>query len=468
MDKGLFRKKNVSFTRDVAEHTKLNKTLGPLDLLFIGLGAVIGTGIFVLTGVNAAVASGPAVTLSFAIAGITCVFVALAYTEVAAALPSSGGSYTYAYVSLGEFAAWMVGWSVIIQIGFGSTAVASGWSGYIVGILDQMNIHLPMMLTQTPFEGGLIDLPAFLICLLLMAVVYRGTHESSMLNIILVTVKLGAILLFIIVSAGHFDIKNWGSNLNEFMPFGFKGVTLASGALFLAYTGFDVVANATEESKNPERDVTIGLIGSILISMILYVVVAGLLTGIAYYADLNNKEPLAYALKINGSGVAGTLVALGGIIGMTTVILVQTYGLSRTLMAMSRDGLMPKVFHKIHKKFATPHIGTMIVGIGMALVAGFLPIKLMGELASLGTLVVLMVITVSTVRLRQTRPNIKRPFKCPCLPVIAPLALLLCGYLAVNLLISVGFIFGCYTLVGVIIYFVYSRRNATKIYTKNH
>ena len=301
-----------------------------------------------------------------------------------------------------------------------------------------------------------------------MVVVYRGTHESSMLNMVLVIIKLGAIFLFLIVASGHFDIKNWGSNLGEFMPFGFKGVTLASGALFLAYTGFDVVANATEESKNPSRDVTVGLIGSILISMTLYIAVAGVLTGIAYYADLNNKEPLAYALKINGSGISGTIVAVGGIIGMTTVILVQMYGLSRTLMAMARDGLMPSCFAKIHKKYATPHIGTLIVGTGMALVSGLIPIKVMGDLASLATLAVLIFVTLSAVRLRKLRPNITRPFRCPGLSIVAPVAFILCGYLAINLFLTVGVIFGCYILVGLAIFFLYSRRKASKVYALNH
>ncbi len=468
MEKGLFRKKNVNFIRDVSDHTKLKKSLTAFDLLFIGLGAVIGTGVFVLTGVNAAVASGPAVFISFAIAGITCIFVALAYTEVAAALPSSGGSYTYAYVALGEVVAWLVGWCVIVQIGFGSTTVASGWSGYIVGVLDQMDIHIPEMLIKTPFEGGIIDLPAFLICILLTGVVYRGTHESSLLNNILVFVKLAAILVFITMASGHFDIKNWGSNMKEFMPFGFKGITLASGALFLAYTGFDVVANATEESTNPERDVTIGLIGSIIISIIVYVVVSGLLTGIAHYADLNNKEPLAYALKINGSNVSGTIVALGGIVGMTTVILVQIFGLSRVFMAMSRDGLFPACFNKIHTKYSTPYIGTLIVGFGMALVSGLIPIKMMGDLASLATLLVLSTIAIAAMKLRKSRPTMRRPFKCPALPVIAPLALLLCGYLAFNLLMDIGWIFGLYVLLGLFIYFIYSRKRANLIYTKNH
>jgi len=468
VNNSLFRKKNVNFIRDVTDHTKLQKTLGPLDLLFIGLGAVIGTGIFVLTGVNAAVAAGPAVLISFAVAGITCIFVALVYTEVAAAIPSSGGSYTYVYVGIGEIAAWLVGWCAMMQLTFGSTAVASGWSGYVLGIFDQMNLHLPVVLTKTPFEGGLVDLPAFLICLVLMFVVYRGTQESSWLNMFLVIVKLGAIALFLITGFGHFKIANWGANVNEFMPFGFKGVVLASGSLFLAYTGFDVVANATEESKNPERDVTIGLIASILISMALYVLVSGVLTGIAYYANLNNKEPLAYALKINDHPMVGTIVAVGGVIGMTTVILVQMYGLSRILMAMSRDGLLPAYFNKIHKKYSTPYIGTFVAGTTMAFISGFIPIKIMGDLASLATLTVLMFVTVAAVMLRKSRPTIRRPFKCPALPIVATIGFLLCAYLSVTLLSSIGMIFGGSILLGFLIFFLYSKKRANRVYASNH
>ena len=463
MMKDLFRRKSISSVIEGNKNTQLSKTLGMMDLLFIGLGSLIGTGIFVLVGINTSI-SGPAVIISFAIAGVTCIFVALAYTEVAAALPSSGGPYTYAYVAFGKLVAWLVGWLIIAQLGLCSTTVASGWSGYVLGVLDQFDIHIPLMLTTTPFEGGLIDLPAFLICILLMAVVYRGTHESSMLNIILVVIKLSAILLFLVAASGHFDIKHWGGNIDEFMPFGFKGVTLASGALFLSYTGFDVVANATEESKNPGRDVTIGLIGSILISMVVYILVAGMLVGIVPYGDLNNKEPLAYALRVNGDNISGTLVAICGIIGMTTVILVQMYGLSRVFMAMARDGFMPSCFAKIHKKYATPYIGTLIVGSGMAVLSGLVPIKILGDLASLATLSVLIFVTLSAVRLRTLSPELKRPFRCPGLSIVAPIAIFLCGYLVMNLLSSVGLIFVCYILLGLVVFFLYAGKEKTRSY----
>jgi APA family basic amino acid/polyamine antiporter len=240
------------------------------------------------------------------------------------------------------------------------------------------------------------------------------------------------------------------------MPYGFQGVTLAAGALFLSYTGFDVVANAAEESKNPERDVTIALIGSILISMVLYVVVAMVLVGISNYTDLNNKEPLAYALKMNGSPLGGTFIAIGCLFGMTAVVLVQIYGLSRVMMAMSRDRLLPKFLSKIHPKYRTPYLSTISVGIVMSLVSGFVPMKVMGDLSSLGTLVVLVFITISAVRLRKLYPELKRPFKCPALWFIAPLALLLCGYLILSLLSSVGKIFACYIITGIALYFFYS------------
>lgn len=461
--KSLFRKKNANFVQEFHKHTKLNKNLGLVDLLCMGLGAVIGTGIFVLTGINAAVVAGPAIIISFFISGLACIFVALVYTEVASSLPSSGGAYTYTYVAFGELPAWLVGWCAIMQLGFCSTTVASGWSGYFIGILDQLNISLPLVLINTPFEGGFMDFPAFLICIILTAIVYRGVHQSSFVNILLVCIKIGAIIFFLVMSSGYFDIKNWGSNSNEFMPFGFKGVTLAAGALFLSYTGFDVVANAAEESKNPERDVTIGLIGSIIVSMILYILVAAFLTGMIDYHSLNTKEPLAYGLKVKGSYVSGTLVAIGGIIGMTTVILVQIYGLSRIMMAMARDGLMPAFFNKIHKKHATPYIGTTVLGLGMAVISALVPVRVMGELASLGTLSVLIIVTMSAIKLRKSHADLRRPFKCPYFALVTPIALLLCGYLAINLLFSIGLIFVCYIALGLLVYFFYSKKRIDSI-----
>lgn len=460
----LFRKKNVSFVHNTSGHSQLKKTLGAWDLIAMGIGAVVGTGIFVLTGVHAAQTAGPAVTLSFAFAGITCVFVALIYTEVAAALPSSGGAYTYAYVSIGELMAWIVGWAAITQFAAGCTAVASGWSGYVVGVLNQMNIHIPNALTKTPYYGGIIDLPATLIILVISMVLLRGMKESTALNAVLVFVKLGAILIFLGVALPDFTLKNW----ENFMPFGVNGVILGAGSLFMAFTGFDAIANAAEETKNPSKNVTIGLIGSIVISALLYVLVSGMLTGITPYNELNNAEPLAYALKMNGSNIGGTIVAAGAIAGMTTVMLFQTYAATRIAMAMSRDGLLPSMFSRIHKKFATPHISTLTIGCIVSIIAGFAPIKYMGDLTSISNLVVLVFIVISAVKLRLSKPNIKRPFKCPTFYPLAVLSLLFCCYLIFTLLQTVGMIFAAWIAFGLVLYLGVTRKKATEVYIKNH
>lgn len=460
----LFRRKNANFIRGVSGHSELKKTLGVWDLFLMGIGAVVGTGIFVLTGIQAATAAGPAVTISFILGGVTCIFVALAYTEVASALPSSGGSYTYSYVALGEVFAWIVGMLTVLQFCCGATTVAAGWSGYIVGILKQANIELPYALVHNPFDGGIIDLPASLLCLVITGVLVKGVEESTTLNNILVVIKLVAIAIFIAVAIPHFKMEN----IADFMPFGFDGVALAAGAIFMAYTGFDAVANAAEESKNPEKDITMGLIGSLLVCIILYVIVAGMLTGIADYRLLNNSEPLAFALKINGSNIGGALVAAGGIAGMTTVILFQLYAQTRIFMAMSRDGLLPKAFSKIHPKYKTPYLATIIIGVVMAIVSGFIPIKIMGNLASLGTLSVFLFVAVSAMRLRMLKPTLKRPFKCPMLYVVGLLAVLSCGYLIFGLFESVGPIYFAWLAFSMIVYFAYSKWKADKIYKQNH
>ncbi len=456
----IFRKKNIALARDVSEHSKLERRLGAMDLLLMGIGAVIGTGIFVLTGVQAATAAGPAVTVSFMLAGITCIFVALVYTEIASSVPSAGGAYTFSYISLGEIVAWLVGWVSIVQLCLGATTVAAGWSGYMMGILAQADIYLPYALVNIPSKGGIVDLPACLICLAITAILIRGIKESAKFNAILVVVKIAAIFLFLIIAAPHFSLENW----SNFTPFGIEGVAVAAGAIFMAYTGFDAVANAAEECKNPAKDVTFGLIGSLLVCIVLYVLVSGMLTGIVPYGQLNNTEPLAYALKVNGSNIGGALVAAGGIAGMTTVILFQVYAQSRILMAMARDGLLPKLFGKIHPKYHTPYLCTIVIGVSMSIIAGFVPITIMGNMASMGTLMVFLVVSVSTFMLRKSNPTIVRPFRCPAIGLVTSLAVLSCGYLIYSLSKSVGIYMLMWIAVGLVVYFVYSKNNANKFY----
>ncbi len=457
--KSLFRTKKIGIIRDLGAHTQLKRSLGVFSLLSIGIGAVIGSGIFVFTGIAAQIA-GPAVILSFALAGITCIFVALVYTEVASAIPLSGGAYTYSYVALGEPVAWLVGWTAIIQFGCVAVAVSIGWSSYFMGILEQMDITLPLYLSKGFFEGGFINLPAIFIALLMSCVLIKGTAESSVVNIVLVVIKLVAIFIFLGVSVPYIDSNNW----SDFSPFGFTGILSAAGTVFLSYTGFDAIANAAEETKKPEKDIVIGLIGAVLFSSIIYVLVAAVVTGIAHYTKLNISNPLSYALALNNNHFGGAIVAAGAMTGMTSVIILQIYALTRVLMAMSRDGLLPKYFSKIHNKYSTPHISTIIVGIVVAISAGFLPTFIIGNMASIGTLFALIFVIISAIKLRITMPKLHRPFKCPMIYLIGGLALISCFCIIISLCNIVGSIFFIWLILGSIIYIIYSRRKANKIY----
>lgn len=460
---GLFRKKNVTFIRDVASHTKLKRSLGPWQLITIGIGAIVGTGVFTFTGI-AAQTAGPAVMLSFALAGLTCVFVALAYTEVAAAIPSSGGVYTYSYAALGEVVAWIVGWIAMLQFACGAMVVSMGWSGYVAGVLKQMNLGLPDYLTSGLFDGGLFNVPAALIIWVMSSILIKGTEESSIVNMILVFIKLSIIALFVAIAFPFFKVSNW----DNFMPFGLEGVAIGAGTVFVSYTGFDAIANATEETHKPEKNVVIGLVGSVSIATILYMAVAGVLTGIVSFNFLNTPEPLAHALKLNGSNMGGAIIAVGAITGMTTVVLLQIYALTRVLMAMSRDGLVPKLFGKIHQKYSTPYLNTIVSGFVVSIGAGVFPVVMIGRLASISTLVILVFVIINAIVLRKIKPNLHRPFRCPILPFVTLLGFSFCAYLIYNLYFVVGSEFALWLILGIFIYFLYARRSASKIYIKNH
>jgi APA family basic amino acid/polyamine antiporter len=462
--KALFRKKSITAIRDASSRSKLVKTLGLFDMIAIGIGAIIGVGIFVVTGIHAANTAGPAVTISFALAGLTCIFVAFVFTEIASIIPSSGGSYIYAYTALGELPAWIVGWLIIMQVFCTCITVAVGWSGYVMGILNQLGTFLPTYLTQGPFgplEGGLVNLPAVAITALLTAVLYTGIKESSRLNIVLMFVKIAAILIFIFAAVPEVNLQ---ANWQNFMPYGFEGVALAAGSLFIAYVGFEVIANAAEESKNPKRDVPLSIICAVGISAVLYVSVAAVLTGMVPYLDLNNAEPLTHALKAKGKNIVAALVAAGGISGMTTVILFNMYAITRVLMAMSRDGLMPKLFAKIHPKHHTPHVTTIFVGTIITIAAAFLDSKLTGNLSSISMLTVLMIVVLSTVIFRRSHPNVPRTFKCPAIYFMALISWAACGYLIYHLFTTVAYVYALWLALGIAIYFIYMRHNATRIY----
>ncbi len=435
----------------------LKRTLGAIDLILLGIGCTVGTGIFVLTGIAAAQYAGPAIALSYLISGIACILAGLAYSELAAAIPVAGGSYTYNYAILGEFAAWMVSCGLLLGYAIAAATVAAGWSGYFVGIVNSAGYHIPEMLTKIPSEGGIINLPAVLIALIIGLILMRGTRESVVLNRVLVAIKLVAIFLFIFIAVPHIKVENWTDN---FMPFGVGGVFTGAAAIFFAYNGFDAVATAAEETKNPNRDLPIGIIGSLLVCILLYTAVALALTGITNYSELNNAEPMAFALRQNGSNIGSALIGTGALTGMMAVLLVLMYGQSRIFFVMSRDGLLPKFFNKLHKKYETPFLSCLVVTILVCAFGGLAPIHTIASMTSLGILFALIMCSFAVMVLRIKRPKLERPFRCPALFVIAPLAIFVCGYLFYALFLAVLKPFLIWLVCSVAGYFLYAYRKS--------
>ncbi|MBP7710287.1 MAG: amino acid permease [Rickettsiales bacterium] len=454
--KSLFRTKSIESALEGAKKSSLKKTLTAVDLVLLSIGCIIGGGIFVLTGVAAAKYAGPAISLSYFFSGVVCIFAALAYTELAVMIPVAGSAYTYSYVVLGEFIAWIVAWALILEYTLISSTVAAGWSGYLVGILKTANIAIPEYLTKGPFEGGVINLPAVAICVFVGLLLLRGTKESLIINRILVAIKLGVIFLFLAFAAPHIKMENYA----DFMPFGWNGVIVGSAAIFFAYLGFDAIATTAEECKNPNRDLPIGIIGGLLICAALYLIVSLVLTGIVHYSELNNAEPMAYALRANGSNIGSALVATGTVAGLMAVLLVFMYGQSRIFLVMARDGLIPPIFSKLHKKFGTPYVGCLFVAFSTSMISGFTPIQIMGDLSSLGTLFAFVMVAVAVVIFRIRRPELERPFKCPAVFVVGPLAVLSCGYLLYQLFLKTGIFSILWFSFGIVVYFLYAYRKS--------
>jgi len=451
-----FRLKSLGEVQLEAGKTGLKKTLGATDLVLLGLGAIIGTGIFVLTGLAAAKYAGPSITLSFIMGGIACIFTALAYAELASMLPVAGSAYTYGYVALGEAFAAFVGWAVLMVFTFGSATVAAGWSGYVVGILESSGVHLPMALTKIPSEGGIVNLPAVLITLFLSLVLVRGMGDTTKLNTFLVFVKLAAIGIFVACAVPNVDAANWLT----FAPNGFTGIAAGAGFVFMAYTGFDTLAVAAEECKNPNRDLPIGIIGSLVGSCILYVIVSGLLTAIVPYPSLNNSEPMAFALRSHGIGIGAKLVATGAIAGMTTVILTQMYGQSRVLLIMARDGMMPKGFALLNQRYSTPHVGIALTGLIIALISGLSPVATLGQISSMSTLIVFGMVSFCVMVVRYKYPTEKRTFRCPAVYWVASISVMLCLFMFAQLLPENWIPYSSSMLVGLVIYGIYGYRNS--------
>ncbi|SFL54731.1 amino acid permease [Rugamonas rubra] len=457
----LFRTKNLDhmMAQGRAEGG-LKKVLGPLDLVLMGVGAIVGTGIFVLTGTGALTA-GPALTLSFVIAALACAFAALCYAEFASTVPVAGSIYTYTYATMGELVAWMIGWDLLLEYGLATSAVSVGWSGYFQSLLSGFGLHLPTALTAAPGSvpgvDTLFNLPALLIMLFLTAMLSWGVRESARMNGIMVAIKVSVVILFIVVGAGHVEPANW----KPFMPFGMNGVMSAAALVFFAFIGFDAVTSAAEEVKRPERDLPIGIIGSLAVCTVLYVLVSAIMTGIVPFQKFAGVDhPISLALQYANEGWFAGFVDLGAILGMTTVILVMAYGQTRVIFAMSRDGLLPAKLSTVHPKFGTPFFATWVVGIVFGLIAAVVPLGVLAELINIGTLAAFCLVSVAVIVLRKRRPDLHRAFRCPGVPVVPALAVLFCLALMTFLSRTTWIAFGIWLVIGLAIYFGYSRRNS--------
>lgn len=452
----LFRKKDIGALRSMAQNSGLTRNLSAFDLVFLGIGSVIGTGIFVLTGVGAALYAGPGISLSFVLASIACAFAGLAYAEYASMVPVAGSAYAYTYASLGEFLAFIVGWNLILEYTVTCSTVAAGWSGYVVGLLASGGIDLPVAFTKVPEEGGIINVPAILITMFLCILLVRGTKETVMINRILVFVKLAVIVIFFVLAVPNVDPTNW----DPFLPYGTQGISAGAAIVFFAYIGFDAVATSAEEAKNPSRDLPIGILGSLGVCAVLYFFVALVLTGVVPYTDLNNAEPVAYALRVIGYPIGSAIVAVGAICGITTVLLVLLYGQARIFFALSRDGMIPAGICKIHKLYRTPYLVTIGGCILVSIIAGSAPIHLIAEMANIGTLSAFFIAGFGVLYLRIKRPDIKRGFKCPAIYFVAPMAMICCGYLMYNLPIHTWIRFVVWCGIGFVVYFGYSYKHS--------
>ncbi|SER98883.1 amino acid permease [Sphingobium sp. YR768] len=455
------RKSIESLARRESGHS-LAKTLSWPHLIALGVGAIVGTGIYTLTGVGAERA-GPAVILAFAIAGAVCACAALAYAEMATLIPAAGSAYTFSYAAMGEIIAWVVGWSLILEYSLACSTVAVGWSGYLVGWLQSAGIHLPAMLLVGPHGGGLINLPAVAVALAVMGMLIAGTRESATLNIILVIIKLVALSIFVAIALPAFH----STNLEPFMPYGFasteiegqkRGVMAAAAIVFFAFYGFDAVATSAEEAKNPGRDLTIGIIGSMLVCTLIYMAVAIAAIGALPFQQLaNSPEPLALVLRQLGQPVAAHLIALAAVIALPSVILVMMYGQSRVFFVMARDGLLPRSLAKISPRTGAPTRITLITGVSIALVAGIFRLDEIAELANAGTLIAFMAVGACLMILRRRSPELPRLFRCPQPYVVGTLTILGCAYLLFSLPNATLVRFGAWNVIGLLFYFLYSR-----------
>ena len=473
----LFRKKDISalLAEAKTDNGGLKRNLSATNLVTLGIGAIVGTGIFVITGTAAATYAGPALTISFIISAIGCIMAGLCYAEFAAMMPVAGSVYSYSYSTMGEVLAWFIGWVLILEYLFACSSVAVGWSGYMTSLLEGWGIPLPAQIAYATFDhtsegwvttGSIINFPAVFIVAIVSALLIGGIKQSAFINNIIVVIKVGVILLFIGFGLSYINVGNWSpyipENTGDFGSFGWSGILRGAGVVFYAYLGFDALSTAAQEAKNPQKDMPKGILISLLICAILYIAVTAVLTGIVNYKELNVSAPIALAIDSTGKGLAwlSPFIKLGAIAGLSSVILVMMLGQSRIYYAISKDGLLPKFFSKIHSKHGVPHRATIFASIVTGLFAGLFPLHVLAELVSIGTLLAFTIVCLSILVLRKTQPDLKRPFKTPLVPLVPLLGAAICIIQMVSLPWSTWARLIGWTIAGAIIYICYGMRHS--------
>ncbi len=443
----------------------LKRTLSATSLVALGIGAIIGAGIFTLTGVAASTHAGPALVYSFIIAAIGCAFAGFCYSEFSTMIPIAGSAYTYAYATMGELLAWIIGWALILEYAVGAATVAVSWSATIASILADFGIHIPQSVLASPFDAapGTVNLLAVVIVVAISSILIVGVQESARFNSVIVVIKVAVVILFIVVGYFYIDRANYTpfvphNTTGKFGEFGWSGVLAAAGQIFFAYIGFDAVSTAAQEAKNPRRDMPIGIIGSLVICTVLYILYSMVLTGVVNYKDLNVAAPLAVAVdRMNGAPWLGKLMKLGSLLGLTSVILVMLLGQSRVFYSMSRDGLLPKAFSDVHPRFHTPWRSNLMLMIFVSLGAAFTPIAQLGNLTSIGTLFAFVLVCLGVIIMRRTDPGLPRPFRTPWVPVLPALGILINFLLMLGLGALTWSAFLIWMAIGLALYFGYSR-----------
>lgn len=476
MLKDLLATKSIQDMAAAGATGELRRTLGPGALTAIGVGGIIGTGIFVLTGLAAANHAGPAIVLAFILAGTGCIFAGLCYAEFAAMIPVSGSAYAYSYATMGEFIAWFIGWNLVLEYLFAASTVAVGWSRYLVKLLDALNINfLPEKLTSAPLDiipgqglvmtGALVNLPAVFVIAVVTSILVIGIRQSSFVNSLIVAVKVGIVVLVIGFGAFYVTPANWQPfippNTGEWGVYGWSGILRAAGIIFFAYIGFDAVSTAAQEAKNPQRDVPMGILASLVVCTILYVLMSAVLTGMLPYPQLNDAAPVATALEAHPSLLWLSIpVLIGAVAGLTSVILVMMLAQSRIFYSMSHDGLLPPAFRTCHPEWKTPVFSTVLTGVCAGLIGGLFPIGILGELVSIGTLTAFITVCIGVLVLRKVRPDLPRPFRVPWPWFTCLGGVLFCGAMAAGLPGDTWLRLLVWTVIGIAVYFLYGYRNS--------